>query len=40
MYHKVNDVPGNPLTMPVSLAFDEQMDHCASSATPSSASTT
>jgi peptidoglycan/xylan/chitin deacetylase (PgdA/CDA1 family) len=25
MYHKVNDVPGNPLTMPVSL-FDEQMD--------------
>jgi peptidoglycan/xylan/chitin deacetylase (PgdA/CDA1 family) len=24
MYHKVNDVPGNPLTMPVSL-FDEQM---------------
>ena len=25
MYHKVNDLPGNPLTMPVSL-FDEQMD--------------
>ncbi|HSP72131.1 MAG TPA: hypothetical protein VLN26_07180, partial [Gaiellaceae bacterium] len=25
MYHKVNDVAGNPLTMPVSL-FDEQMD--------------
>jgi peptidoglycan/xylan/chitin deacetylase (PgdA/CDA1 family) len=25
MYHKVNDVPGNPLTMPVS-HFDEQMD--------------
>ena len=24
MYHKVNDLPGNPLTMPVSL-FDEQM---------------
>ena len=24
MYHKVNDVPGNPLTVPVSL-FDEQM---------------
>jgi peptidoglycan/xylan/chitin deacetylase (PgdA/CDA1 family) len=24
MYHKVNDMPGNPLTMPVSL-FDEQM---------------
>src|SRR5436189_2824696 len=25
MYHKVNDLPGNPLTMPVSI-FDEQMD--------------
>ncbi len=25
MYHKVNDLPANPLTMPVSL-FDEQMD--------------
>ena len=25
MYHKVNDLAGNPLTMPVSL-FDEQMD--------------
>jgi peptidoglycan/xylan/chitin deacetylase (PgdA/CDA1 family) len=25
MYHKVNDLPENPLTMPVSL-FDEQMD--------------
>jgi peptidoglycan/xylan/chitin deacetylase (PgdA/CDA1 family) len=25
MYHKVNDLPDNPLTMPVSL-FDEQMD--------------
>jgi peptidoglycan/xylan/chitin deacetylase (PgdA/CDA1 family) len=25
MYHKVNDLPGNPLTMPVSL-FEEQMD--------------
>src|SRR5919108_5180640 len=25
MYHKVNDLPGNPLTMPVSV-FDEQMD--------------
>ena len=25
MYHKVNDVPANPLSMPVSL-FDEQMD--------------
>jgi peptidoglycan/xylan/chitin deacetylase (PgdA/CDA1 family) len=25
MYHKVNDLPGNPLTIPVSL-FDEQMD--------------
>src|SRR6266545_460015 len=25
MYHKVNDLPGNPLTMPVSM-FDEQMD--------------
>jgi len=25
MYHKVNDVPENPLTMPVSV-FDEQMD--------------
>jgi peptidoglycan/xylan/chitin deacetylase (PgdA/CDA1 family) len=25
MYHKVNDLPGNPLTMPVSL-FDEQMN--------------
>jgi hypothetical protein len=25
MYHKVNDLPGNPLSMPVSL-FDEQMD--------------
>src|SRR5438445_2959045 len=25
MYHKVNDLPGNPLTMPMSL-FDEQMD--------------
>src|SRR2546430_16977257 len=25
MYHKVNDLPGNPLTTPVSL-FDEQMD--------------
>jgi peptidoglycan/xylan/chitin deacetylase (PgdA/CDA1 family) len=25
MYHKVNDLPGNPLTMPVTL-FDEQMD--------------
>jgi peptidoglycan/xylan/chitin deacetylase (PgdA/CDA1 family) len=25
MFHKVNDLPGNPLTMPVSL-FDEQMD--------------
>jgi peptidoglycan/xylan/chitin deacetylase (PgdA/CDA1 family) len=25
MYHKVNDVAGNPLTMPVSV-FDEQMD--------------
>jgi peptidoglycan/xylan/chitin deacetylase (PgdA/CDA1 family) len=25
MYHKVNDVPDNPLSMPVSL-FDEQMD--------------
>src|SRR2546430_10586460 len=25
MYHKVNDLPGNPLTMPVSL-FDEQME--------------
>jgi peptidoglycan/xylan/chitin deacetylase (PgdA/CDA1 family) len=25
MYHKVNDVPENPLTIPVSL-FDEQMD--------------
>jgi peptidoglycan/xylan/chitin deacetylase (PgdA/CDA1 family) len=25
MYHKVNDVPGNPLTTPVSV-FDEQMD--------------
>src|ERR671930_321516 len=24
MYHKVNDLPGNPLSMPVSL-FDEQM---------------
>src|SRR3954464_3324983 len=24
MYHKVNNLPGNPLTMPVSL-FDEQM---------------
>ena len=24
MYHKVNDIQGNPLTMPVSL-FDEQM---------------
>ncbi len=26
MYHKINDLPGNPLTMPVTL-FDEQMDH-------------
>jgi peptidoglycan/xylan/chitin deacetylase (PgdA/CDA1 family) len=25
MYHKVNDLPGNPLTVPTSL-FDEQMD--------------
>ena len=25
MYHKVNDLPDNPLTMPVSI-FDEQMD--------------
>ena len=25
MYHKVNDLPGNPLTMPVSI-FDEQME--------------
>src|SRR4029453_2335481 len=25
MYHKVNDLSGNPLTMPVSI-FDEQMD--------------
>jgi peptidoglycan/xylan/chitin deacetylase (PgdA/CDA1 family) len=25
MYHKVNDLPGNPLTIPTSL-FDEQMD--------------
>ena len=25
MYHKVNDLPANPLTMPVSI-FDEQMD--------------
>jgi hypothetical protein len=25
MYHKVNDLPSNPLTMPVSI-FDEQMD--------------
>src|SRR5207253_10231802 len=25
MYHKVNDLPGNPLTMPVSV-FDEQLD--------------
>jgi peptidoglycan/xylan/chitin deacetylase (PgdA/CDA1 family) len=25
MYHKVNDVPANPLSMPISL-FDEQMD--------------
>jgi peptidoglycan/xylan/chitin deacetylase (PgdA/CDA1 family) len=25
MYHKINDLPGNPLTMPVAL-FDEQMD--------------
>jgi peptidoglycan/xylan/chitin deacetylase (PgdA/CDA1 family) len=25
MYHKVNDLPGNPLTMPVSV-FDEQME--------------
>src|ERR671931_1077169 len=25
MYHKINDLPGNPLTMPVSL-FDEQLD--------------
>jgi len=25
MYHKINDLPGNPLTMPVTL-FDEQMD--------------
>src|ERR671928_312894 len=24
MYHKVNDIPGNPLTVPTSL-FDEQM---------------
>ena len=26
MYHKVNDLPGNPLTMPVSI-FDQQPVH-------------
>jgi peptidoglycan/xylan/chitin deacetylase (PgdA/CDA1 family) len=26
MYHKINDRPGNPLSLPTSL-FDEQMDH-------------